>query len=204
MSLDEITAKVDPPLYVVTAAADDERSGCLVGFATQCSIHPPRFLVCLSVLNHTYEVARKATALAVHLIGADQAELAACFGERTGDDLDKFADLAWHPGTFGAPIVEEASACFEGAIVARLPFGDHVGHLLAPVEEVVEARPPEEGVLHLRDVSFHAGHPPDELLVGGAPPDEEDDEEVGALAGCSAKRRFRGVAQSLDAAFNRR
>ena len=39
---------------VVTAAAGDDREGCLVGFATQASIDPPRILVCLSVENATF------------------------------------------------------------------------------------------------------------------------------------------------------
>src|SRR5688500_11613792 len=44
-----LSAKLDYPLYIVTTTANDdgERSGCLIGFATQCSIHPPRFLACI-------------------------------------------------------------------------------------------------------------------------------------------------------------
>ncbi|MHB1539220.1 MAG: flavin reductase [Solirubrobacteraceae bacterium] len=53
-------------MAIVTAAADGERSGCLVGFATQCSIEPRRFLVCISVLNRTFEIAQRSNALAVH------------------------------------------------------------------------------------------------------------------------------------------
>ncbi len=37
----ELTAAMDYPMFVVTAAAAGEQSGCLVGFATQCSIDPP-------------------------------------------------------------------------------------------------------------------------------------------------------------------
>ena len=50
------------PMYVVTAASGDERDGCLVGFATQCSIHPPRFLVCLSVKSRTFRIAKQSWA----------------------------------------------------------------------------------------------------------------------------------------------
>ncbi|MGW6919617.1 flavin reductase, partial [Kitasatospora sp. NPDC054939] len=46
------------PVYVVTAANDaGQRAGCLVGFAGQCSIRPPRFTVWISKVNHTYAVA---------------------------------------------------------------------------------------------------------------------------------------------------
>lgn len=39
---------LDHPMYVVTAEADGERAGCLVGYASQCSIQPARFMVWLS------------------------------------------------------------------------------------------------------------------------------------------------------------
>ena len=51
---EELVATLDPPMFVVTARAGDERDGCLVGFATQCSIDPPRFFVCLSEKNRTF------------------------------------------------------------------------------------------------------------------------------------------------------
>ena len=42
-SFTAMMAAVDTPAYVVTASAGGERAGCLVAFATQCSIEPPRF-----------------------------------------------------------------------------------------------------------------------------------------------------------------
>ena len=71
---------LDYPVYVVTTAAEGETSGCLVGFATQSSIDPPRLLVCLSQANHTHGVALAATHLAVHLVPADRHDL----GDHTG------------------------------------------------------------------------------------------------------------------------
>jgi hypothetical protein len=46
------------PMFIVTARAGGEPLGCLVGFATQTSIRPPRFLVCLSHNNRTYRRGR--------------------------------------------------------------------------------------------------------------------------------------------------
>jgi hypothetical protein len=65
MDLDPLTAAqfgefvdgLDTALYVVTTTDGTELSGCLVGFATQTSIDPPRMLVCLSEKNHTLRVA---------------------------------------------------------------------------------------------------------------------------------------------------
>src|SRR4051794_41781759 len=52
----ELIDELDYPMFIVTVAAGGERAGCLVGFATQCSINPPRFLVCLSDKNRTFRV----------------------------------------------------------------------------------------------------------------------------------------------------
>jgi len=48
------------PVFVVTAYADDRRAGCVVGFATEVSIHPARFLACISRQNATFPVAMRA------------------------------------------------------------------------------------------------------------------------------------------------
>jgi len=67
-----LVSELDYPMFIVTTvAADGERSGCLIGFATQISISPPRFLVGLSGKNHTYRVAQRAEHLAVHFVPAD-------------------------------------------------------------------------------------------------------------------------------------
>ena len=53
----KLVSLLDYPMFVVTTRADDEPAGCLVGFASQVSITPPRFLVGLSKRNYTYRVA---------------------------------------------------------------------------------------------------------------------------------------------------
>lgn len=130
--LDPFTGLLDYPMYVVTAEADGERAGCLVGFASQCSIQPARFMVWLSRANRTYRVAKHAERLAVHLLRRDQHRLALLFGGETGDRTDKFTDVPWHPGPGGSPILDEAPAWFVGRVESRIDGGDHVGFLLAP------------------------------------------------------------------------
>lgn len=154
-------AKVlDVSLLVVTAAADGVRSGCVVGFATQCSLEPERFLVCLSRANRTYEVARQATALGVHVLGRDQVALARLFGGTTDDEIDKLGAVAWRPGPTGAPLLEECAAWAEMPILEQLPLGDHVGFL---VEALASGTGHHEGLLRLSDAQPIApGHPADD------------------------------------------
>ena len=128
----EVTGDLDYPMLVVTVIAADERAGCLVGFATQCSIDPPRFMVCLSDKNHTTRVAARADALAVHFLPATALDLAELFGSETGDEIDKFARCAWHAGPEGLPILDACGRWLAGRIVDRHTVGDHIAHVLEP------------------------------------------------------------------------
>src|SRR5690242_1861529 len=106
-AFDELVGGLDYPMFIVTVRDDEEIAGCLVGFATQCSIDPPRFLVCISEKNRTYRIARGADVMAIHLVPASATGLAALFGGETGDEVDKFARCAWHVGPRGAPVLDE-------------------------------------------------------------------------------------------------
>lgn len=132
-AFEKLVSLLDYPMYVVTTRAGDESAGCLVGFSSQVSIYPPRFMVGLSKRNHTYRVAENAEHLAVHLIARRHCELARLFGSETGDHIDKFARCAWHSGPNGLPILDDAAGWFAGAILNRYDVGDHVGFLLEPV-----------------------------------------------------------------------
>jgi len=131
-SCEAVVAAANYPVFVVTTCAGDELAGCLVGFSSQISIDPLRFLVGVSKENHTFRVAMRAQRLAVHLLGREQVSLAALFGGATEDDIDKFARCRWRAGPDGVPILSEAAGWFGGTIIERHDFGDHMGMLLAP------------------------------------------------------------------------
>jgi flavin reductase (DIM6/NTAB) family NADH-FMN oxidoreductase RutF len=128
-----IVGRLDYPMFVATTrGAGGERAGCLVGFATQTSIDPQRFLVCISDKNRTYRVLEGASALALHVVPEDAGDVVELFGGETADDVDKFARCDWHEGPEGLPILERCPSWFAGRIVERRPLGDHVGHLIEP------------------------------------------------------------------------
>ncbi len=149
---DAFVAGLDYPMFVVTTAARGERSGCLVGFTTQASIDPPRLLVCLSVQNHTYRVASQAELLAVHVLDPGQRDLAELFGEQTGDTSDKFSQCSWSPGPDGVPLLEDCPRLVVGRVVDRQAYGDHVGHLLEPVEVASHSTTEAMGIEEVEDL----------------------------------------------------
>jgi flavin reductase (DIM6/NTAB) family NADH-FMN oxidoreductase RutF len=113
---DELANAVDYPLFVVTACAQGEVSGCVAGFVTQSSITPVRFLVCVSKVNHTFGVAERGASL---------------FGEESGDTVDKFAQVSWSSGVTGVPILASCAAWLEGPIIDQHSAGDHEAYLVA-------------------------------------------------------------------------
>lgn len=133
-AFERIAGLLDYPMFVVTTRFGDRRAGCLVGFTSQVSIHPARFMVGLSKRNHTYRIAELgATHLAVHLLTREQRDLARLFGSQTGDRVDKFALCSWRDGPEGLPILSGAAAWFAVRVLRRFDMGDHVGHLTEPV-----------------------------------------------------------------------
>ncbi len=157
-AFDRITASIDTPMFVVTASDGNERDGCLVGFATQCSIKPPRYLVCLSVKNRTTRIARGASALAVHVLRAHQRDLAELFGAETGDDVDKLAQVAWHDGPEGTIVLDGCDWFAGRVLVHHDDLGDHEGFVIDVVDAGDAAASHEQlGFQSVRGID--AGHP---------------------------------------------
>jgi flavin reductase (DIM6/NTAB) family NADH-FMN oxidoreductase RutF len=129
---DRLVGMLDYTMFVVTTQADGEMSGCLVGFATQTSMHPPRFLAGISRANHTCRVAARAEYLAVHVVERRHIALARLFGGRTGDQVSKFDHCSWRTGPQAMPILDDAVAWFVGKTLTRVDLGDHIGYLLEP------------------------------------------------------------------------
>jgi riboflavin-specific deaminase-like protein len=157
-TFNSVMGQLDMPMHIVTAAADGERGGCLVGFAAQCSIQPPRFMVWLSKKNHTLTIARRAEVLGVHFPTADQVDLAERFGTRSGDHVDKLASERWHEGPHGVPILDDVPRWFTGRITERLDSGDHVAFMLEPVAASGADPLPQLGFQAVKH--FDAGHEP--------------------------------------------
>lgn len=155
-AFDALMESLDERVFVVTVRHGETRAGCLIGFGTQVSIGPRRFLACLSDKNHTYRVAaRGAEHLAVHLLPPDRRDLAELFGGESGDEIDKLSRTPWTEGPGGVPLLDDCPDRFVGRVLERTALGDHVGFLLEPVGAAFAGR----GSLPLRHaVDIDPGH----------------------------------------------
>ena len=158
-ALSRLAAGTDAPMVIVTAAVPDgRRSGCLVGFATQCSIHPPRVLACISKANHTLPVATAAPVLAVHWLAGDDRGLAELFGGETGDEIDKFERCSWRPGPQGVPVLDGVKGWVAGPVVGRFDVGDHVAFVVDAEAGTGDSTADELGFQAVKDLE--PGHEP--------------------------------------------
>jgi flavin reductase (DIM6/NTAB) family NADH-FMN oxidoreductase RutF len=156
--MDTLTSELDYPMVIVTTAAGGERSGCLVGFHTQCSIDPPRWAVWISKENHTYRVATGAAMLAVHFPSTDDRDLAELFGEETGDEVDKFARCEWTAGPEGVPLLDRIPNRIIGRVLDTVDDGcDHQLFVIEIADEQHGRKLEQLGFQAVR--GFEPGHP---------------------------------------------
>ncbi|MDD0857729.1 flavin reductase family protein [Arthrobacter alpinus] len=159
--LDGFVEGLDYPMFIVTVGSETDsrpssRSGCLVGFVTQCSIDPPRLLVLISKNNHTYLLASGAQTMGVHVVGSGQRGLAELFGGESGDDIDKFAACNWFAESGGVPVLADCRRRMLADVLDRVDLGDHVGFVLTPTEVQSDA---DEAPLYFSQIrGLQAGH----------------------------------------------
>ena len=160
-AFDQIMASLDPPMVVVTAAVQEERAGCLIGFHAQGGIHPRRYAIWLSKANHTFRVAFLAQHVALHFLTRDDLDIADLFGTNSGDDMDKFALCEWAPSADGPPLLLR---CPNRLILRRTGVLDEGSdHMCFVAEPVAAFAPNRFEPLRLSDVShLEPGHAVDE------------------------------------------
>jgi 3-hydroxy-9,10-secoandrosta-1,3,5(10)-triene-9,17-dione monooxygenase reductase component len=106
----------------VTAAPDGEPAGLIVNSLTSVSLEPPLVSFCPARSSLTWSRMRRARRFGVNVLGWQHERFAK---RATPAGADRFAGLDWELGRLGVPLVTDALASFECAIVAEHPAGDH-------------------------------------------------------------------------------
>jgi flavin reductase (DIM6/NTAB) family NADH-FMN oxidoreductase RutF len=107
------------PVAALTAAHDGRANGLITSTAVTASLLPetPRVSVVLARTGLTHNLVRASRSFALHLLPAEppepSVELFRRLGFRSGRDSEKLDEIAWHPGTTGAPVLEAALAYVE-------------------------------------------------------------------------------------------
>ena len=112
-------------VYVVGAADAERRDAFTAAWVTQVSFDPPLLVVSVNPQNASYSILRASGAFTINVLKQGQLELARRFGTRSGREEDKLADVRWHRGRSGSPILDEALAYFDCEVTEHRTAGDH-------------------------------------------------------------------------------
>jgi 3-hydroxy-9,10-secoandrosta-1,3,5(10)-triene-9,17-dione monooxygenase reductase component len=130
----------------ITAMPDGEPAGLIVNSLTSVSLEPPLVSFCASRSSLTWCRMRRTGRFGVNVLGRQHEPFAI---RATPAGADRFAGLAWKPGTGGVPLLTDALASLECEIVAEHPAGDH---------SIVVARVDDLGITPNQDpLVFFAG-----------------------------------------------
>lgn len=163
-AFDTLMSSLDPPLVVVTTAADGEQAGCLLGFHTQSSISAQQYSFWVSKANHTYVVSLRSSHFGIHFLSADDAAWAEHFGAQSGDDHDKFAAIQLEDNGGNPPLIK---ALPNRLVVERIAMLDDRGdHACVTAKVVAAASAGSFTPLRLSDVThLRPGHASEERAV---------------------------------------
>jgi flavin reductase (DIM6/NTAB) family NADH-FMN oxidoreductase RutF len=119
---------VDREIWLVTAAADGQRSGLTATWVSQVSIDRDRpvLLAGLSPRNFTTELVLKSGLFAAHLVTHEQVNLAYRLAASSGRAGDKLAGEPLVASELGVPVLESCRAWFVCRVVQKLNAGDRV------------------------------------------------------------------------------
>lgn len=117
---------------VITADAGDGPVGLTATSVSSVSADPPLLVFSLSGRSSSAPTIRRASTLVVHLLGADQLQLAQLFA-RSG--VDRFADRSlWTRLASGEPYLPSARTWLRGQVTEQIPAGDATVVLVQALE----------------------------------------------------------------------
>jgi flavin reductase (DIM6/NTAB) family NADH-FMN oxidoreductase RutF len=143
-------------LYVVTSAHRRTLAGCTCVWVSRAAFAPSLMSVCLAPTRHTFEVLKAGGRFCINVLGERDIDLARTFGFNTGYEADKFADVAWHKGRGGSPVLDTAVSFLDCKLDSIIEVGDH----RIVIGEVIDAgmQSTERPVVYEAE-SFYAGTP---------------------------------------------
>lgn len=109
-------------VHIVCARHDDRKSGLAVAWVTQ--VADDVVLVCIGKQSYTRELLLAAGSFSLNVLRSDQVAVGRAFGLRSGRDVDKFADVAYHTGQTGSPLLDDCARTYDCSVEQVLDYGD--------------------------------------------------------------------------------
>lgn len=107
---------------VVTTMEDGKPRGLAVNAYSSISLEPPLVMVCVQKTSSTYPALFASTHLGINILSREQKNTVSTFASKSSD---KFADIEWHQGPDGSPLIDSSSAMIEAEIRERFQAKTH-------------------------------------------------------------------------------
>ncbi|MCZ9880263.1 flavin reductase [Arthrobacter sp. B2a2-09] len=107
---------------VVTTKEGETPKGLAANSYCSVSIEPPLVLICVQKTSSTYPALFSSSHLGINILGTAQHETVRVFASKA---VDKFADLDWHEGPKGSPLLDGSAASLEAEIQERFQAKTH-------------------------------------------------------------------------------
>ncbi len=143
-------------LFVATSPSAEGPRAATISWVTQASFEPKLIAAAMRKGTGICEAVRESGRFALHVVGAQQPDLAKTFFKVNAATADEIAGYRYGLSEHGVPILGAASAWLECEVVEEAnQTGDHTIF----IARIVDADSPSEGVqaLPLRDTPWHYG-----------------------------------------------
>ena len=109
-------------VVIATGCHEGEPAGFAAQSFTSLSLDPPLVALCPARSSKSWPKLRDSGSFCINILAAGQQSVSDVFA-RSG--IDKFAELAWRPGTTGSPVLTGALAYIDCDLVEEHDAGDH-------------------------------------------------------------------------------
>lgn len=107
---------------VTTMDAEGKPRGLAVNSYNSVSLEPPLVMVCVQKTSSTYPALFASGHMGINILGCNQRDTLRTFASKAPD---KFADLEWHAGPNGSPLLDGSAAAIEVEIKERFQALTH-------------------------------------------------------------------------------
>ncbi|MDJ1370878.1 flavin reductase [Gulosibacter molinativorax] len=107
---------------VTTTDEEGKPRGLAVSAFSSVSLDPPLVLVCVQKTSSTYPSLFRSSHIGINALSSEQRETIGTFASKSAD---KFAEIDWHEGPNGSPLIDGSSASIEVEIKERFQALTH-------------------------------------------------------------------------------
>ena len=107
---------------VVTTKENGVPKGLAVNAYASVSLEPPLVMVCIQKTSSTYPALFASSHLGINILSNEQKPTLSTFASKSAD---KFAEINWHAGPHGSPLIDGSSAALEAEIRERFQAKTH-------------------------------------------------------------------------------